>query len=171
MNTLVQVSLVALLAFIGPISSAEQTGRAPHRATLGDLTFITGLWRVDWDGGLGEEHWSTPSGDSMMGTFRFVKDGKSRFYEFMLIEQTADGLVLRIKHFNAGLIGWEDKSQVYNYPLTECRKGAAVFDREDKKSRLTYTRTSKEILSVVLDEPTNGKAHSETFSFRQVAQP
>src|ERR1700693_1960623 len=114
MNTLVQVSLVALLAFIGPISSAEQTGRAPHRATLGDLTFITGLWRVDWDGGLGEEHWSTPSGDSMMGTFRFVKDGKSRFYEFMLIEQTADGLVLRIKNFNAGLMGGEDKSKVYD---------------------------------------------------------
>jgi len=172
MNTLVQLTVVAVLAFVGLISSsAGQTGQAPDKATLGDLAFITGSWRADWDGGLGEEHWSAPSGDSMVGTFRFVKDGKSRFYEFMLIEQTADGPVLRLKHFSAGLIGWEDKTQVYNYPLTQWRQGAAVFDREDKKSRLTYTRTSKEMLSVVLDELSNGKAHSETFSFGQVAQP
>jgi hypothetical protein len=85
----------------------------------------------------------------------------------MLIEQTTDGPVLRLKHFNAGLIGWEDKAQVYSYPLTECRQGMAVFDREDKKSRLTYSRTSKATPLVVLDEPSDGKAHSETFSFRR----
>jgi Domain of unknown function (DUF6265) len=50
---------------------------------------------------MGEEHWGTASVDSLMGTFRFVRDGKGRFYELMLIEQTADRPGLRLKHFNA----------------------------------------------------------------------
>jgi hypothetical protein len=169
MKRFAQVSLVALLAYVGLLTpSVGQTGQSFSRATLSDLSFITGLWRADWDGGLGEEHWNAPSGDSMVGTFRFVKDGKGRFYELMLIEQTADGPVLRLRHFNAGLIGWEDKAQVYSYPLVEYRQGIAIFEKEDKKSRLTYSRTSRESLSVVLDEPSDGKPHSEKFNFRLV---
>jgi len=130
---------------------------------------MMGLWQADWNGGMGEEHWSPPSGDSMVGTFHFVRDGKGRFYELMLIEQTTHGPVLRLKHFNAGLIGWEDKTQVYSFPLIECRQGMAIFELENKKSRLTYSRTSKETLSVVLDEPSNdSKLHSENFKFRLV---
>src|SRR5262245_66458173 len=79
----------------------SQTSAAPtSKATLADLSFIAGSWGADWGGGFGEEHWSTASGDSMVGTFRFVKDGKARFYEMMLIEQTEAGPVLRLKHFN-----------------------------------------------------------------------
>ena len=168
MKRLAQVSLVALLAYSVSITpSVGQSGRSLSKATLDDLSFIAGLWRADWDGGLGEEHWSVPSGDSMVGTFRFVKNGKGQFYELMLIEHTTDGPVLRLKHFNAGLIGWEDKAQVFSYPLIEYRQGIAVFEREDKKSRLTYSRT-KESLSVVLDEPSDGKPHSEYFNFRLV---
>jgi len=104
----------------------------------------------------------------MVGTFRFVKDGKGQFYELMLIEQTTDGPVLRLRHFNAGLIAWEDKARVYSYPLVECRHGIAIFEREDKKSRLTYSRTSRDSLSVVLEEPSDGKQRSENFNFRLV---
>jgi hypothetical protein len=169
MKRLAHVSLVVLLAYIGSVTrAAGQDGRSLSKATLGDLSFISGLWRADWDGGLGEEHWSAPSGDSMVGTFRFVKDGRGQFYELMLIEQTTDGPVLRLKHFNAGLIGWEDKAQAYSFPLVEYRQGVAVFQRGDGKSRLTYTRTSREALSVVLDEPSEGKPHSENFNFRLV---
>lgn len=169
MRTLGYLFLVALLSCIGPIPySVFQTGHSPLGATLDDLGFITGLWRADWDGGLGEEQWSAPSGDSMVGTFRLVKNGRSQFYEFMLIEQTANGPVLRLKHFNAGLIGWEEKSQVYSYPLIEYRHGRVIFERGDNKSRLTYSSTSQESLSVVLDEPSDGKAHSEKFNFKRV---
>ena len=125
-----RIALVILLAFAGNtcISGGQAGSSSPSKVTLSDLGFISGLWQAEWAGGLGEEHWSSSSGDSMVGTFRFVKDGKARFYEFMLIEQTADGPVLRLKHFNPGLIGWEEKAQVYSYPLTEYRQTVAIFE-------------------------------------------
>jgi hypothetical protein len=160
---------MGLLAFASPLTPlVGQTGQSPSRVKLSDLSFMMGLWQADWNGGLGEEHWSPPLGDSMVGTFRFVKDGKGRFYELMLIEQTTNGPVLRLKHFNPGLIGWEDKTQVYRFPLVECRAGIAIFEREDMKSRLTYSRTSIQTLSVVLEEPGDGKLNSEDFKFKLV---
>jgi hypothetical protein len=133
---------------------------------LTDLSFISGSWQAAWGGGLGEEHWSNPSGDGMIGTFRFVKDGKARFYELMLLEQTSAGPVLKLKHFNPGLIGWEEKAQVHTFHLIEYKEMIAVFELDDKKSRLTFNRTSKDLLTVLLEQDTDGKPHSEEFKFR-----
>ena len=162
-----QIILVLLLALSGMAnSSSGQTGQSRSGVTLADLSFITGLWRADWNGGVGEEHWSAASGDNMMGTFRFVKDGKGRFYELMLIEQTPDGPVLRLKHFNAGLVGWEDKAQVYSFHLVEYGKTVAVFELENKSSRLTYRAFPKGELSVLLEHPTDTKQKAEEFKFK-----
>lgn len=167
---LVHVSLVILLASspATTIAIAQTASPTPATVTLADLSFITGLWRAEFGGGLGEEHWSPSSGDSMVGTFRFVKDGKAALYEFMLIEQTPNGLVLKLKHFNPGLIGWEEKAQVHSYPLIEFRKGLAVFEQADKKSRLTFRRTAKDALLVLLEQTHDGKQDSEEFSFKLV---
>ncbi|HNV72604.1 MAG TPA: DUF6265 family protein, partial [Candidatus Ozemobacteraceae bacterium] len=75
-------------------------------ASLKDLRFLSGIWRGELHGGTIEEQWSDPLGVCMMGMFRFVKDGKPRFYEFMTLEETGAGLELRIKHFHPGLLGW-----------------------------------------------------------------
>ena len=166
-----KVALAILIAsYSAPMEAfGSQTGSSsPSRATLSDLGFISGLWRAEWQGGVGEEHWTASSGDSMVGTFRFVKEGKARFYEFMLIEQTAEGPVLRLKHFNPGLVGWEEKAQVYSYPLLEHRQDTAVFERGDKKSRLTFHRTSKDTLSVLLEQTIEEKQHSEEFKFKLI---
>jgi hypothetical protein len=89
-----------------PAPTADEAGHAA-RATLADLQFIAGHGVGELDGGVIEEVWSAPRGDSMMGMFAFTKEGRARFYEFLLIERTASGPVLRLKHFNPGLIGWE----------------------------------------------------------------
>lgn len=164
-----QIILVALLASARVVNAvSSQTGQSPSKVTLSDLRFIAGLWQSDWNGGLGEERWSAPSGDSMMGTFRFVKDGKGRFYELMLIEQTPDGLVLKLKHFNAGLIGWEDKAEVYSFHLVDYGRSFVVFELENKSSRLTYRASSRDALSVLLEHPTDAKQKAEEFKFKRV---
>lgn len=165
-----KMALVILLASAGAktICLAQVGSPPPSTVALPDLGFISGLWRAEWGGGLGEEYWSAANGDSMMGTFRYVKDGKARFYELMLIEQTPEGLVLRLKHFNPGLIGWEEKAEVHSYTLTEHREGLAVFERGDKKSRLTFRQTSKDVLSVVLEQARDGKQNSQEFNFKLV---
>lgn len=163
-----QIILWVLVASVGVVNpSSGQTGQNVATVTLADLSFITGLWQADWNGGKGEEHWSTASGDSMMGTFRFVKDGKGRFYELMLIEQTPGGPVLRLKHFNTGLIGWEDKAQVYSFHLVDYGKMVAVFELENKSSRLTYRAFPTGELSVLLEHPTDAKQTAEEFKFKR----
>lgn len=137
-----------------------------EKATLGDLAFITGQWRGELQGGITEEDWSAPVGDAMMGVFRYVKGGKAVFYEMMLIEMTSTGPVLRLKHFHPGLKGWEEKDEVFSYPLIDLRKDRAVFERPDKNTRLVFQRTSDATMSIWLEQIKDGKPSSQEFKYR-----
>ena len=137
-----------------------------NTGSLENLVFISGRWTGEMDGGVIDEHWSAPSGDNMMCVFRFVKGGKAIFYEILLIEMTASGPVLRLKHFNPGLTGWEEKNEVHSYPLVELDKNKAVFEKPDKTTRMRFQRTSPESLLVVLERMKDGKTTSEEFKYR-----
>lgn len=133
---------------------------------LSQLEFISGMWTGELNGGKTDEHWSAPSGDNMMGIFRYVKNGKSVFFEMMLIEMTSSGPVLRLKHFNPGLIGWEEKDQVYSYPLVGVNRNRAVFERPDKQTRLIFNRTSEQTMTVTLEQVKDGNPTSEDFKYQ-----
>jgi len=132
---------------------AQTPDSTKSKVSLNNLSFISGHWQGEMDGGVSDEHWSQPLGDSMMGMFRYVKEGKATFYEFMLIEMSANGPVLKLKHFNPGLIGWEEKAQVWSYPLIKFESNKAVFERPDKGTRMTFQRTSENSLIVWLEQP------------------
>jgi hypothetical protein len=131
--------------------SSTAGSRSPQDVGLQDLAFISGHSRGELDGGVADEHWSEPAGDSMMGVYRYVKNGKVQMYEMMVIEQTAKGPVLRLKHFNAGLEGWEDKTQVWSFPLVRFTLGEAVFERPDKSIRITYRVAGAGVLEATLE--------------------
>jgi hypothetical protein len=131
--------------------SSTAGSRSPQDVGLQDLAFISGHSRGELDGGVADEHWSEPAGDSMMGIYRYVKNGKVQMYEMMVIEQTAKGPVLRLKHFNAGLEGWEDKTQVWSFPLVRFTLGEAVFERPDKSIRITYRVAGAGVLEATLE--------------------
>ena len=73
---------------------------------------------------------------------------------------------MELKHFNPGLIGWEEKDQVYSYPLVKIQKNEAVFERPDKLTRLTYRRTSTDSLYVLLEQIKGGKKNTEELTFK-----
>jgi hypothetical protein len=131
--------------------SSTAGSKSPQDVGLQDLAFISGHSRGELDGGVADEHWSEPAGDSMMGIYRYVKNGKVQMYEMMVIEQTAKGPVLRLKHFNAGLEGWEDKTQVWSFPLVRFTLGEAVFERPDKSIRITYRVAGAGVLEATLE--------------------
>lgn len=146
----------------GPVSAQEKTA---SKTTLAELAFIAGTWQGKLGEGTTEEQWNPPSGDSMMGMFRYVQNGKAAFYEFMLIEQTSDGPVLRLRHFNPRLIAWEDKTGTLNFPLVECRKNYAVFDH-DSKERLIFHRKSTTSMTITLEKIKDGQKTAEDFDYR-----
>lgn len=133
---------------------------------IGDLAFMSGKWVTTGEWGDMEENWSEPMGNSMMCSYRCVKDGKVVFYEFIVIEQQASGPVMKLRHFSPGNIAWEEKDKPYEYPLTFLEPDRARFERPDKKTALTFYRVAKDKMKVILErEDKNGKWVQDEFDY------
>ena len=142
-------SLVAFLLLWAAAGPAQT--KSPAEVKLDDLSFICGHNRGEQNGTIIDEHWSEVGGDTMIGMFRQIKNGKAQMYEFLTIEQTATGPILRLKHFDPGLIGWEEKAQANSYPLASWKPNEAVFEHPDKDTRITFRATSQNTLEVILE--------------------
>lgn len=99
----------------------------PRGATVEDLAFLAGHWRGEGLGGEVEETWSPPLAGEMLGSFRLIRNGAPSFYEILVLSREDDRIVMRIKHFNPGLLGWEEKDESLAFPLIEVRDGTAWF--------------------------------------------
>jgi hypothetical protein len=99
--------------------------------TVVDLSWLAGNWYGERDDVRVEEHWSAPAGNAMMGMFRWTQNDQVRFYEFMTIEQDAEGIALRVKHFDPSLIGWEEKDTSVAFSLVQLDTRKAVFAKRD----------------------------------------
>jgi hypothetical protein len=107
-------------------------------ATVSDLMWLTGQWRGHRGDDVIEEAWGWPIGGTMMGMFRWVRaDDTPFFYELTVLEPRDDTVVLRIKHFHPGLVGWEEKDRCVTFGLVAVTwpdpagLGSAVFRQED----------------------------------------
>ena len=128
---------------------------------------MAGKWRTNSAWGDMEENWSEPLGNSMMCSYRCVKDGKVIFYEFIVIEQPDTGPpVMKLRHFSPGNIGWEEKDKPYEYPLMFLEPDRARFERPDKKTALTFHRTARDKMLVVLErQEKDGKWVQDEFHY------
>lgn len=132
-------------------------------ATLADVAWIAGQRRAEAWGGIAEEVWSPPLGNSMVGMFRLVKDGKVAFYELMTIVLERNSLALKIKHFNPDLSGWEEKSVAQTFPLVKLTPNEAFFVGQ------TFRRAEDGALRVfVTTEQKDGATGETEFYFKLV---
>jgi len=130
------IFLFALLVLFG---SHAQTQASEHilsldslssspKAKLADVAWIKGNWKGKAFGGIVEENWSEPSGDSMMATFKLSNNGKTSFYEIEIIREINESLILQLKHFNSELKGWETKDETVDFPLVKIKANTVYFD-------------------------------------------
>tara|TARA_A100000171_G_scaffold34390_1_gene32858 strand:- start:3454 stop:3954 length:501 start_codon:yes stop_codon:yes gene_type:complete len=127
-----KLSLSLLFVFISFSSFGQNTlklgdNKSP-KATLADIAWLSGHWRGEAFGGIIEEIWSPPLGDSMMGSFKLVSEGKTAFYEICQLVEENGSLSFRLKHFNGDLTGWEEKNEREEFPLVKVEKDAVYFD-------------------------------------------
>lgn len=145
-------------------------GQVPVK-NIKDLAFMAGKWTTHSAWGDMEANWSEPMGNSMMCSYRCVKDGKVIFYEFTVIEQTESGPVMKLRHFSPGNIGWEDKDKPYEYPLMFLEPDKARFERPDKKTALTYYRTSPDSMKVIVErQDEEGRWIEDVFDYSLEAE-
>jgi hypothetical protein len=154
-----------LACFLMLMASAGVAQAQPANATLDDFTWLAGQWTGPALGGRSEELWTRPDGGSMQGMYRLVKDGTVVFYELLTLTEKNGSVVLRLKHFNADLTGWEEKATVLEFPLMKITPTEAHFDG------MIFTHAATDAFSVRLKvgDKKTGAVREELFTYTRVA--
>jgi len=144
------------------VITLEDEQKSPY-AKIQDVAWIAGQWEADAFGGVSEEVWNPPFGPSMVGMYKLVKDNKVVFYELLVIMEHLDSLILKLKHFNPDLTGWEEKAQTVDFPLVKLTADSAYFDG------LTFRRIDENTMKIfLLMKKKGGQSHEEIFILRRV---
>lgn len=132
---LLHLALFLIAAFGGP--SQDQDGGAREVFELEHLRFMSGCWEGEFRGregevGTMEEYYTTPSRNVMLGTTRYLLDGRAVAYEFSLLSSDSAGIFLR--PYPNGKASEDD------FRLTELVGERAVFEspEHDYPKRILY---------------------------------
>ena len=165
------VLAISLLILLVSVASAQPETRAldpelgSPQAKIEDVAWLEGHWSGPGLGGIAEEIWSPATAHTMMGMFRFIDGDSIGFYEIFIIAEENGSLVLKLKHFNADLTGWEEKDEMVTFPLVELGPEVAYFDG------LTYRRVDENKLHVFVRMETGEGATEELgFHYELVAK-
>jgi hypothetical protein len=142
------------ITFLSTTASAQQRltdhtlGLAPGEvsppATIADMGWLAGHWTGDGLGGRSEEIWSPPDHGVMMGMYRHIKDNAAVFYELLILREEKGSLIIRLKHFNPDMTGWEEKDQSVAFPFVAKRDGVLHF------SGMAFKPTSADAVTIYL---------------------
>ena len=123
--------------------------------TLADISWIAGDWQTAPGGRRQiEEHWTAVAGGSMMGVSRTVAGDKTVEFEYLRIEQRADGIYY-VAHPKARCPGTDFK-------LTRASATEAVFEnpQHDFPKRVIYRKTDDGLTASI-----DGGEGSKSVSF------
>jgi len=159
--------LIFVISIPAQVKNTENTlklseAQASEKATIADAAWLSGSWRGTGLGGVSDETWSRPEGGIIVGTYRLFKDGKPVFYEMMWLLEVDNTIILRLKHFNPDLTGWEEKDKTVDF----------TFIKKDGKrlyfSGLTYEQASKDELNIYLAlRQRDGTLKEEVFRMKR----
>lgn len=130
-------------------------------ANLADLAWLAGDWQTAPGGRRQvEEHWTSVAGGTMMGMSRTVAGEKTVEFEYLRIEQRADGIYY-VAHPKARCPGTDFK-------LTKSSATEAIFEnpQHDFPKRITYRKTGADSFTASVDGGEGSRAM--TFSFTRI---
>ncbi|AEM70666.1 hypothetical protein Murru_1626 [Allomuricauda ruestringensis DSM 13258] len=160
-------SIALIFLFSTGLVSAQHTmqlseGESSPKANLEDVSWIEGHWKGEAFGGIAEEIWSAPMGNSMMFVFRMVNDDKVSFYESGHIQQLDDSIILQLKHFDGNLMGWEEKDETIDFKLVKLEPNKVYFEG------LTMEKLSSDQMNVWVLIEENGNQEEVLFAYKRV---
>lgn len=129
--------------------------------TLADISWISGAWQSETGGRRQiEEHWTQVAGASMLGMSRTVAGDKTVEFEYLRIEQRADGIYY-VAHPKARCPGTDFK-------LTRASETEAVFEnpQHDFPKRIIYRKSGDDLLTASIDGGDGTRAM--TFSYKRI---
>jgi hypothetical protein len=129
------------------------------RVDLADLAFMAGCWEGTFQAerGIGtiEEHYTTPSENLMLGTTRYIVDGRTVMFEFSKLE-AADGAIV-LTPYPRG------QASEHGFRLTMSAEGEATFEapEHDFPKRIRYRRDDETLVARVDDGTDEDERGSE----------
>ncbi|NAY92580.1 hypothetical protein GTQ34_11690 [Muricauda sp. JGD-17] len=137
-------------------------GQTSPPASLENVKWIAGHWQGEAFGGIAEEIWSPPLGNSMMFVYKMVKDNKISFYEVGHIQGIDNTLILQLKHFHGNLHGWEEKEETIDFKLIKIENGVAFFDG------FTIEKVNENQMNMHVLIGEDEKVQEMTFAYKRV---
>ena len=137
-------------------------GQKQPAATLEDAAWLVGYWQGEAFGGTIEEAWTPATAGSMMGVFRLMEDGETKFYEFILLVEEEGSLVMKLKHFHPDLKGWEEKDDFVSFPLVKITEEGLYF------RGLTFLRMGSDEIQAFIALKHQGKVREEELTYRRL---
>ena len=130
----------------------------PQTTTLADLAWLAGDWQTA-PGGRSqiEEHWTKAAGGSMIGMGRTIAGEKTWEFEYLRIEQRADGIYY-VAHPKGQCPGTDFK-------LTRASATELVFEnpQHDFPKRIIYRKSGDDALAASIDGGEGTKSMSFTY--------
>ena len=165
-------ALAAMLAGLTPMrpqdpKTADKSIRLAD-AKIADLAWIAGRWAVQQgEHEFLEETWNDPMANSMIGMFRWQRGDRIWLYEYLLIEETEEGITYHLRHFGPGSKGWETKDEPLSFPLKNVRENEAIFENPDRNDpkRFIFARDG-DTLAIHIESEDEGETKRNTFRYR-----
>ena len=143
--------LVTLVMLVLTINASTQT------STLADLAWIAGAWQTEGGRRQTEEHWTQAAGATMLGMSRTVAGEKTVEFEYLRIEQRADGIYY-VAHP-------QGRSPGTDFKLTRATATEAVFEnpQHDFPKRVIYRKGADDTLTASVDAGEGTKTISYAY--------
>jgi hypothetical protein len=156
------IAVVATFSLQAQNCKYLEEGQASPKAQLSELEWLGGHWQGEGFGGKIEEIWSHEMGGAMMGSFRMIMKEEVSFYELMTISKEGNSILLRIKHFDKNLKGWEEKDESVEFKLVEITSTAVYFEG------LTMEKVSDDLLNIYVMIDHDGKKEEAKFEYKRL---
>lgn len=131
------------------------------KANLSQVSWIAGHWKGKAFGGVSEEIWSPPLGESMMFSFKLVSKGKVAFYELGGIREIKGSLLFQLKHFGNDFKGWEEKDETIDAKLIKIEGNRVYFDQ------FTFENVNDQEMNIYVVIEDNGKTEEVKFNYKK----
>lgn len=162
MRYLLSCALLCATALAGCRSTVDAVMGTEPRGPLAELDWLTGSWvRVSGDG-TSEEHWTPPSGGTMLGVNRTVIRGRTVAFEYLRIEKTDAGIIY--------LASPGGRYPPTAFELVESGPGRAVFGNPDHDfpQRIIYQRRGDRLEGRIEGEQ-DGRTEARDWFWKRTA--
>jgi hypothetical protein len=101
-----------------------------------------------------------------LAQYRHLKDDKPLFYELLTLGEERGSLVIRLKHFNPDLTGWEERGDSVSFPFVVKQGGVLHFEGMAFKPRGKNAVT----VYLAIQNEKDGSVREAEFHYTRVAK-